>query len=976
MKTIFTLLISFLLVSTISFSQQPFLKHKLTFGTEPRQIALADLDEDNDLDIVAAYGMDRVLAYYKNDGTGYFDSCVVISEMSDSVSVFVSVADLDNDGKVDLVASSKDSIFWYKNLGNGNFSTVHIIDDSAYRFPDIYTSDLDGDSLIDVLFISRGDDKVGFYKNLGNGLFGPQQILNNNADGASSVWTADIDNDSLIDVLSSSLYDSSVVWYKNLGNGNFGSQQIISDTAAWTGFTLASDLDNDGLMDVVFNNDSTIVWKRNLGNGIFSTESIICNDTWGPKYVFPIDLDQDNDTDLIVPIVTMGEFFWLENLGGGIFGPKQMISDTIEGPYGCSVGDIDGDGAYDIVVSGWYEYKISVFHNRGTNTFDLTQTLSNATAKVRYVYADDLDNDGLTDILSASEDDDKIAWFKNLGNQNFSVQRIINDSLDGAACVITADLDNDGSPDVISGALNDSLIWQRNLGNGSFGSPQVISNYTKPTKIKAKDLNNDGWIDIIAGFGIGGMPYIYWFENLGNGEFGAGNYITFMPGLMDLRISDINNDGKEDLVFCSNSTYGYGFNDGTGNFPVIQYIMGIHGAGAIDIKDMDQDGFKDIVAGGRTSVSSDDYVKWLPNDGTGNFNTEIIIDTLPDHVYTAFAEDMNNDSLIDIVVASHDVLHWVENLGFGNFGPLQDIDNAGGTIHSICPAELDNDHDMDIVLCNFTKGEVLWYENTLNNLIDTIKICAEDSAFIFGNWENQPGDYMDSLTNIAGGDSIVIVRLQNYQAYFPVDTIDVCEGETYNFYGQVLTSTGVYHETFQSILGCDSIEELSLVVIPAPAVSISPFAPDSVSIAVGLLALPSATPVGGIYSGTGVTASGFDPALAGLGEFWISYTYVDTITGCSNQDSTLLKVYDPIGIDELETNKVKLYPNPGTGNFILTGTNLQSIQVKTLTGELVKEVVIKNRTEVHFNLTDQAKGIYFVHIVNDDVEIRRLLILM
>ncbi|MCF8373537.1 MAG: T9SS type A sorting domain-containing protein, partial [Bacteroidales bacterium] len=188
--------------------------------------------------------------------------------------------------------------------------------------------------------------------------------------------------------------------------------------------------------------------------------------------------------------------------------------------------------------------------------------------------------------------------------------------------------------------------------------------------------------------------------------------------------------------------------------------------------------------------------------------------------------------------------------------------------------------------------------------------------------------------------------------------------------------SGVYYSTFQSIYGCDSIAELPLQVIPLPIVSISPFTPDSVSIGAGLLALPAASPAGGIYTGTGVTASGFDPTLAGLGEFWIRYTYFDTITGCPNQDSTLIKVYEPLGIVELETNKVKLYPNPGTGDFVLTGTHLQSIHIKTLTGELVKEVGIKDRSQVHFNLTGQAKGIYFVHIVNDDVEIRRLLILM
>ena len=975
MKTIFTLLISFLLVSTIAFSQQPFIKHRVTFGTAPRQIALVDLDEDNDLDIVAAYSRDNVLAYYTNDGTGYFNNCKLINNPTETNTGCVVVTDLDNDGKVDILSSGPESISWYKNLGNGNFSTVLMINDSTYKYPRIYAADLDNDSMIDVLYASWTDDIVAWCKNLGNGFFGPQQILNSNADGATSVWSADFDNDGLIDVLSSSENDEKVAWYKNLGNGIFGAELLISNNASWTSLALASDLDNDSLMDVLYYKSPTISWKRNLGNGIFSTESIISDSLAYPYYVLLIDMDNDNDSDLIVPTTMNDTLFWQENMGGGIFGPKQMISNTIDGPKGVCAGDIDGDGHIDVIVGGEKANSISVFHNRGTNTFNLVQTISNATTKVRSVYADDLDNNGLTDILSASIDDDKIAWFKNLGNQKFSQQKVITDSLDEAACDISADLDNDGYPDVISSAMNDTLIWQKNLGNGNFDPPQTISNYADIAFFKAKDLNNDNWIDIIARINMGGTPTLCCFENLGNGVFGTGTFILlpFMPS--NFTISDLNNDGYEDLVVYASGHTGCSFNDGTGNFPVFQYFTASYGATAIDVRDMNQDGFKDIVALAGHPLTGY-YVKWLPNDGTGNFNTEIFVDSLPDMGYTVFATDINNDSLIDIVTATFEMVHWIENLGSGNFGPLQDIDSVGGWIFSIYPADLDNDQDMDVIVSNYDHSSVTWYENTLNNLVDTITICVGDSAQIFGNWQSQPGDYFDTLQNVQGNDSIIIVKLEHYQTYFPVDTVEICEGETYNFYSQVLTTAGVYHETFQSILGCDSIEELSLVVIPAPVVSISPFAPDSVSIGAGLLALPAATPVGGIYSGTGVTASGFDPLLSGLGQFWISYTYIDTITGCSNQDSTLLKVYDPLGIDELETNKVKLYPNPGTGDFVLTGTNLQSIQVKTLTGELVKEIAIKDRSEVHFNLAGQAKGIYFVHIVNDDAEVRRLLVLM
>ena len=976
MKHYFTLSIGLFLICNSVFSQQNFIKHRVTFGTNPWQIALADMDEDNDLDIVAAFSTDDVLAYFTNDGTGYYDNYKPISSADEKNIGTVVVADLDNDGKVDAITSDYGSISWYKNLGNGNFSTGLTINDSTYMNPIIYAADLDNDSLIDILYASMGDDIIAWCKNLGNGAFGPQQILNNNADGATSVWAEDLDNDGLIDVMSSSENDTKVAWYKNLGNGAFGTEQIIASNANWTSLTLASDLDNDSLMDVLYFKSSTIRWKKNLGNGVFSSPSIIADSLAYTYYVLPIDMDNDNDTDLIVPSTMNDTLFWQENLGGGIFGPKQIISNTIDGPKGISAGDVNGDGFIDVIVGGEKENTISVFHNRGTNTFDLMQKISNATTKARYVYADDLDDDGLTDILSASESDDKIAWFKNMGNQKFSQQLVINDTLDEAGCVITADLDNDGYPDAISSALNDSLIWQKNLGNGTFGPANIISHYSSIPYLKAKDLNNDSWIDLVARIGMGGWPYLYWFENLGNGVFDAGTIIPLASTLSNFNVADLNNDGYEDMVVYAGSKIGYSFNDGTGNFPAFQYLTVFTGGIGIDISDMDQDGYNDIVVAGQVSPSPDFYVKWLPNDGSGNFNAEIIIDTLPHVSYSAFATDVNNDGLDDILVASHSELHWVENFGNGTFGTLQDIDSVGGCVFSIYPADLDNDQDMDIVASNYGNSSVTWYENTLNNLIDTVTICAEDSVQVFGNWINQPGDYNDTLQNTFGGDSINIVRVENYQTYFPTDTVEICQGETYNFHGQLLDTAGLYQATFQSIHGCDSIEELPLVLIPAPEVSVSSFVPDSVSIDTGFIDMPGATPTGGYYMGTGVTTYGFNSTFAGLGEHWITYTYTDTITGCTGMDSTLIKVYDPIGINEIEAQNIKLYPNPGTGDFVLTGTALESVRISSLDGELVKQLTITTPIEVRFSLKGQAKGTYLLYIVNGGVEIKRILVLI
>ena len=52
-------------------------------------------------------------------------------------------------------------------------------------------------------------------------------------------------------------------------------------------------------------------------------------------------------------------------------------------------------------------------------------------------------------------------------------------------------------------------------------------------------------------------------------------------------------------------------------------------------------------------------------------------------------------------------------------------------------------------------------------------------------------------------------------------THSICEGESYNFYGQNLTSAGTYTHTLQTISGCDSMLTLTLTVKTLPTISIS-----------------------------------------------------------------------------------------------------------------------------------------------------------
>ena len=60
--------------------------------------------------------------------------------------------------------------------------------------------------------------------------------------------------------------------------------------------------------------------------------------------------------------------------------------------------------------------------------------------------------------------------------QDFGSQQVITLSADYAYSVYATDLDGDGDADVLSASSEDDKIaWYENLGGGSFGSEQVIT---------------------------------------------------------------------------------------------------------------------------------------------------------------------------------------------------------------------------------------------------------------------------------------------------------------------------------------------------------------------------------------------------------------------------------------------------------------------------------------------------------------------
>lgn len=146
-----------------SFSSQT----KLYNSAGIEHISVGDVDLDGDIDIVAAESDDNdILLLLKNDGSADFTGETINTIDGPKI---VSIADMNGDGFPDVVSESNGNwkINWYENNRSGSFPDAAQTISSLTREPQgHYVADLDNDGDMDVVDISNETEKIGVHLNI------------------------------------------------------------------------------------------------------------------------------------------------------------------------------------------------------------------------------------------------------------------------------------------------------------------------------------------------------------------------------------------------------------------------------------------------------------------------------------------------------------------------------------------------------------------------------------------------------------------------------------------------------------------------------------------------------------------------------------------------------------------------------------------------------------------------------------------
>ncbi|MBN1335174.1 MAG: VCBS repeat-containing protein [Deltaproteobacteria bacterium] len=362
--------------------------------------------------------------------------------------------------------------------------------------------------------------------------------------GASSAVLEDFDRDGYLD-LAVGIYDGrgssggrSRVWWGGPDGYETGSRTFL--TAYGVRRLEAADLDHDGWIDLVaavarrdddsWEASSAVWWGSPTGFGDATRLS-----TPGAQDVAVADLDGDGDEDLAfacarndASFTAYSYVFWNE---GGFSSLDATTLPTI-GAFRVLADDLDADGDVDLFFVSFrgaltYRNDSYVYWNESGAFSETARTALYAHGGTDAAAAD-LDADGWTDLVvthwrndSGYLADSRIWWGSESG---YDEGRTVAASSDGAAGVAIADLNNDGSLEIViaqtrddSGAATSSVVlWGRPASPRTYGAGSVA--VEGATGVLARDLDHDGWIDLV--FSAGGariapdaVPVVIWNES-------------------------------------------------------------------------------------------------------------------------------------------------------------------------------------------------------------------------------------------------------------------------------------------------------------------------------------------------------------------------------------------------------------------------------------------------------------------------------
>ena len=225
------------------------------------------------------------------------------------------------------------------------------------------------------------------------------------------------------------------------------------------------------------------------------------------------------------------------------------------------------------------------------------------------------------------------------------------------------------------------------------------------------------------------------------------------------------------------------------------------------------------------------------------------------------------------------------------------------------------------------------------------------------------GDYVDTIPNAAGCDSIIFIYLTVGESTEEEVFDTICNGESYLFGGEELTESGQYTDSLTSILGCDSVVVLHLLVHTIDtSVTVNEYVLTANETDAGYKWLKDDNEI------DGATAQSYTVTETG------AYAVVITKNDCVDTSRTY-NITVTTGILDLSFgSEINVYPNPTKGDVTLDlGMVYQTVHVRvySISGKLVSVKEYNSQRKIDCEISGD-KGVYFLQITSNKGEQARI----
>lgn len=589
--------VSILLNTTASGAVTSSFAAQQTFatGTSPVSVCVADINGDGKPDLLVANVNDNTVSVLLNNtATGTMISAFGTQQTfaAGTAPESLAVADINGDGKPDVIVSNL-----HANTVSVLLNTTvsgAITSDFAVRQAfatganpiAVTAADIDGDGKPDLIVANVDDSTVSTLLNTtapGATMpsFAMQQPFSTSS--PASITSIDLNGDGKLDLIVANAGSNTVsvlldATARARAATSFATQQVFA-AGAFPAAVVATDLNGDGKPDlIVANENSSANTVSVLPNATvplafaahFPTKQTFATGT-SPDSVNFADINGDGKPDLIVANSNDNTLSVLLNtsyFGSAPYFAMQQTFATGAAPYSISAADLNGDGKPDLIVANFGAGSVSVLLNTtapgaSTSSFAAQQTFATGSGPISTTTAD-VNGDGRPDLVVV-----------NFNSQNVSV--LINNTPPGSFVpsfaaqqtfatgfsphsVSAADINGDGKPDLViadTGALTVSVLINTTVSGAvspDFAAQQTFATGSAPYSVTTADLNGDGKPDVIAANYNDNTISILFNTTVSGAalpSFAVQQTLATGSHPYSVAAADLNSDGNVDLIVAN-----------------------------------------------------------------------------------------------------------------------------------------------------------------------------------------------------------------------------------------------------------------------------------------------------------------------------------------------------------------------------------------------------------------------------------------